>query len=177
MDAFLELHPGQLYLLVAPHPYGARLMNALAARLALSGPVRVLDGGNHFDVLAIARHIRCQIPHLDAVLKHIAIARAFTCYQMVTLLVQQRMDATPVLILDLLTTFCDESATPSERLRLLDQSLERLHCLSRQAPTIVSATPLPAAGQPGELLTRLENAASHICHFEIPAAVAQPRLL
>jgi hypothetical protein len=48
-----------------------------------------MDGGNRFDAHQIARYIRRQSSQLDAILGRIAIARAFTCYQMAALLAEQ----------------------------------------------------------------------------------------
>lgn len=178
MNALLNVHPGQWYLLVAPHSHGRKLMNALAARLALRGPVQILDGGNQFDGYSIARFLQRQGRGESACssLQRLTIARAFTCYQMVSLLTQQEATTAPVLILDLLATFCDESAPATERLRLLDQSLEQLQRLCAQASIVVSVSPLPA-GQPAELLTRLENRAGHCLYIETPAEPTQARLL
>jgi hypothetical protein len=175
MEQFLDLRRTQLSLLVAPRAFGRRLMNACVARLALAGPVRVLDGGNLFDVLAIARDIRRQTASLEAALKRVAIARAFTCYQMAVMLAQQPDGPTPVLILDLLSTYYDESVPLAARLRLLEQGVAQLQRLCRQAPLAVSATP-PPAGQPGELLARLEATADQVWRFELPVEPQQPRL-
>jgi hypothetical protein len=88
MESLLEVHPGHLYLLLAPRPFGRNAMNTLAAHLAVSGPLRVLDAGNWFDAYAIARLVRRQTAQLDQVLQNIRVARAFTCYQVLTLLEQ-----------------------------------------------------------------------------------------
>jgi hypothetical protein len=175
MEPLLDLRHEQLNLLIAPRAFGNRLMTACIARLALAGPVRVLDGGNLFDVLTIARSIRRQTASLEAVLKRVAVARAFTCYQMAVMLAQQADGPTPVLILDLLSTYYDESVPLAARLRLLGQSVVQLQRLSRQAPLAVSTTP-PPAGQPGDLLSRLEAAAGRVWHFELPVEPQQPRL-
>ena len=58
----------------------------LAAQLAAHGPLRVLDGGNQFNVYPVARAIRRQTPDLNAALQRIVLSRAFTCYQMVVML-------------------------------------------------------------------------------------------
>ena len=118
---------GGLYLLVAPPPAVDRLMDALAVRLALAAVGRgraeshlpylhILDGGNRFDLHAIARGIAGGMAvagtggpgsnasasagisdpgyregpggsvQVEAILQRISVARAFTCYQMEALL-------------------------------------------------------------------------------------------
>lgn len=61
-------------------------MLEMSALLALRGPVRVLDNGNSYNALYVARFIRQQTVRLDDALSRIAVARAFTCYQVITLL-------------------------------------------------------------------------------------------
>jgi hypothetical protein len=175
MTTLLELQPGQLCLLVAPRSFTGKVLNAFTAHLALKGPVQVLDGGNQFDVHTIARLIRRQTAQLETVLQCVAVARAFTCYQMIALLQQQPVSAVPVLVLDLLSTFCDENVSANERLRLLDQGLEQLQRLSRPAPVVVSVSPLPE-GQPAELMEHLETRAGRVWRFESQVEPVQPRL-
>ena len=176
-----DLFPGHLYLVLAARPVGRTLMNTFAARLALAGLLRVLDGGNAFDALLIARQVRRRTATLETVLGRLQVARAFTCYQMVAMLAQQPASGHPLLVLDLLATFCDESVPVAERARLLDQALVDLRRLSAAAPTAVSAVPrigdgadprLPL-GHPARLsaplpamLEHLEKAADQVLHLE-----------
>jgi hypothetical protein len=175
MDASIQLHPGQLYLILAPRSAGRKLANAFIARLALAGEVRVLDGGNLFDFHTIARSVRRETYELEAALERICVARAFTCYQMVALLVQTPTSQAPTLVLDLLSTFYDENVPLLERLRLLEQSLAQLRRLSQPAPVVVSAAGSPADPS-GELLARLETEADHVLRLEPPVQVVQERL-
>lgn len=94
-------------------------MMKLTAVCALQGPVRIVDGGNRFDAYQVARHLRRQTTHLEAALNRLTIARAFTCYQMVSLVARTPATAESTLVLDLLATFTDESVTVAESTRLL----------------------------------------------------------
>jgi len=186
----VPLRPGRLYLILAPRRLGRSLMNSFAARLALAGPVHVLDGGNGFDAHTIARQVRRQTAQLELALGRLRIARAFTCYQMVAMLSAQPATSQPLLVLDLLATFCDESVPQVERSRLLDQAILDLQRLSGPAPVAVSAAPwadgtaderLPlghparfAAPLPG-MLARLEDAASQVLRFVYPDGPIQGR--
>jgi hypothetical protein len=62
----------------------------LAARLALRGELRVLDGGNSFNAYTVARNLGRLVggggSALEEALQRIQVARAFTCYQVLTLL-------------------------------------------------------------------------------------------
>ena len=106
----LQPDTARLYLLIAPHPAVDRLMDALAVRLALaadaastlcegvlcrsrSAPgvyLHILDSGNRFDLHGIARGLAGSLAggslQVEAVLRRILVARAFTCYQAEALL-------------------------------------------------------------------------------------------
>jgi hypothetical protein len=98
-------------------------------REALRGPVMVMDAGNCFNPLRLTRDIRWRTLRLQQTLDQIKVARAFTCFQVVTLLEQTQIPEGPIFIMRLLTTFTDEMIAIKERLRLLRQveaHLERL---------------------------------------------------
>jgi hypothetical protein len=78
--------PGnQVMLVVAPHAANP-LMLELAARLAVEQPLRVLDGGNRFNVYPVAKAVRRCTARLEEALGRIILSRAFTCYQLQALL-------------------------------------------------------------------------------------------
>ncbi len=108
MDALSLPLSNRLLVLSAPHA-AVRWMLELAARLALSGPLRVLDGGNRFNVYPVARTIRRYSAELTAALARIELVRAFTCYQLAAMLQEMPADGRPLLVLDMLATFYDES--------------------------------------------------------------------
>jgi hypothetical protein len=96
--------------------------------------VVVLDGANRFDpytVSSLAR--RAWIPP-ERLLKSIRIARAFTCYQMATLMGEQltsllrREGAAElwVILLGPLTTFLDEDVSEREARPLFERSLRKI---------------------------------------------------
>jgi len=110
--------PCGLRLVIARHAAQPRMLE-LAARLAALGSLRVLDGGNQFNPLPVARTLRSLTLQLEPALAGIRISRAFTCYQALALLEQETLPNRPVLVLDLLSTFYDESVPLSEARRLL----------------------------------------------------------
>ena len=163
----LQLSPRQLHLVLAPHRAQRQMMTALTARLALTGKVRLVDAGNCFDGYGLARQLRQQTSYWQAALERVSVARAFTCYQVETLLTESVSDFSPVLVLNLLDTFYDENVRLTERLRLLEVSLDELRRLCRTASVAVSAG-FPTRDQPVELLEILTGAAGQVWSFEEP---------
>jgi len=161
MNALPNPSPGNLWLVIAPRA-GIKLLLELAARLALQGRLRVLDGGNCFNAYLVARALGSAIASwplassravqedgpgspaspLSEALSRIQVARAFTCYQVVTLLGETPASPDPTLVLDLLDTFYDENVSEVESRRLLDTSLGHLRRLSALA-LLLSAPGLP----------------------------------
>ncbi len=158
----------QLVVVMAPHA-AMPMMVEMSARLALNGSVRVLDGGNRFNVYPVAQAVRRLTPRLEETLSHITLSRAFTCYQVVALLEQTPSRAVPTLVLDILSTFLDESVTLEESMRLLKVCIDHLTRLSRSAPVVVSAKPLLtlSAGR-APLVDALLESASRTVVLETP---------
>jgi hypothetical protein len=175
MDNPLQLSPRQLHLVIAPHRAQRQMMTILIARLALTGQVRLVDAGNCFDGYGLARQLRQQTSYWQQALGRVSVARAFTCYQVETLLSESVSDFSPVLVLNLLDTFYDENVKLTERLRLLDVSLAELRRICRTASVAVSAS-LPKPNQPGELLEMLTAAAGQVWSYEEPQTLEPLRL-
>jgi len=140
-------------------------MLACIAHLALEQTVVVLDGGMLFSVyrIVMAAHGDTQI------LNHIRFARAFTCYQMVSLLERTPTEAAFVIVLDLLTAFQDENVSPGERIRLLKNCLPHLTRLSRVCGALVSVglfTGMPSESKP--LFSLLEQEAAKVYELQVP---------
>jgi hypothetical protein len=162
--------PNQILLVMGEHA-ATPWMLALAARLSLHHPVRVLDAGNRFNVYPVAHAIRLQ-PHnpYDA-LQRIRLSRAFTCYQVDTLLKEWQGTDPILLVFDLLATFYDESVDLAESQRLLLLVLARLNRLSQTMPVVVS-TRLPATicAERMVLFDLLKEQAGEI-RYELPGEV------
>jgi len=158
--------PTSNHLMLVIAPFAARTaMLDLAAELAAHGPLRVLDGGNQFNVYPVARAIRRQTPDLNAALQRIILSRAFTCYQMVVMLDEAAAApfSVPTLALDLLATFYDENVTLVESQRLLQGCLGQLKRLSQRVPVIVSARPpAPICQERAVLLDQLRQVTTQI---------------
>lgn len=153
-------------------------MLALAARIALHNPLRVLDGGNRFNAYVVAQELRRLRRRNPAeALARIRVARAFTCHQVLALLTATPPEPVPTLAIDILDTFYDESVPLDERLQLARQTAARLRLLSRHAAVIVSVRPPPPPHiDPTGLLDVLQDAADTAWMLELPAPQEQPRL-
>ena len=153
---------GSLWLVIPPWGTSSRaaseILLDLVARLVFRGSVRVVDGNNRFDAhycsRLIARNLHAglgrevQGKSLADLLGRIYIARAFTCYQMLTLLGEipagNQPGNPPTLVMDFLATFYDENVSVGEARRLLDVCLAHLRRLGRYAPVLVSTRPAPS---------------------------------
>jgi hypothetical protein len=99
--------------------------------------VIVLDGANRFDPYVVSSYARKALISPEKILKRIRIARAFTCYQMATLMGEKLisflgtihelpLQKIQVILLGPLTTFLDEDAPEREVRPLFERSLKRM---------------------------------------------------
>lgn len=146
MDNIVPLHAGTWKLFLAPKSQRSKVLT-LIGRLAEKNSVLVLDGGNNFNAYHVAR-----IAHGHSeILGRISISRAFTCYQMLSLLDATSASGETILLLDFLATFYDENVPFVDRSRLLKIALLHIQRLSRNNGLLVvvhpSAVPSPQVTQ------------------------------
>ena len=142
MDLLPCLKPGTLIVSLVPHTRHTPIIPDLIAELALRGPVNVLDGGNCFPAYHIAQLIRRKSLQVEAISRHIFVQRAFTCYQMVSLLENTAAFGYPHIILDMLSTFQDDQINNNEADRLLNICLSHVERLRLSAPVVVTLEPV-----------------------------------
>jgi hypothetical protein len=157
---------GRILLLVSPDALAGELF-VIIARLALQGPMCVLDGGNSFQGYSLARALRQSTADIAAPMQRVQLSRAFTCYQVSALfehmLAGQDFAPYPVLVLDFLATFYDQDVRVAERSRLLRGCIRQLQALARRVPVAVwvrqrSVIPQEALG----FLDIVQNAAGQV---------------
>lgn len=165
MNAIQALSLKQVGALLLPRRK-ARDMLALAADLALHAPLRVVDGGNLFNALLLSRMIRRKTSHVIQTLNRIYISRAFTCYQMEAMLAELTTPGSPLLVMDLLSTFYDESVSDEQSQRLLHNCLAHLKRASGVVPVLVSVSPPRQAGKRPFLLETLLEGIDHVWQWE-----------
>ncbi len=147
MNILPSIRTGTLTVALAPHS-ARETMSALIAELALRGPVTVLDAGNRFMAYCIAQLIRRKSLDVERISKRIFLRRAFTCYQVVSLLAGTHAFPHPHIILDLFQTFHDDQVSVPECRRLLNTCLKEIDRLRFVAPIVISLAPAPVSGKP-----------------------------
>lgn len=164
--------PNELMVVYGVHAGAGRLLD-LAARLALHGQVYLLDCGNRSNMYHVARALRPLTRDPAAALKNICLSRAFTCYQVLALLGKvQLFTGIPVLVLDFLSTFLDESVQAGECAFLFEKTLKRVLRVSQFAPVVVSVKPLLSiSAERAGLLAQLKERAAHFWE-EVPEMAA-----
>ena len=114
------------------------------ARLGEAEAVRILDAGNRFNAYTVARAARGR----PEVLNRITVSRAFTCYQVLSLLESTPALPVPFVVLDMLSTFYDEAVNAGERKRLLRECIDHLDRLAGVPATRVAKTADGCSKQP-----------------------------
>ena len=175
----------RLMLFWGAHTPTRTLLIALTALAAQGHELRAFDGGNRFDGYFVARMARRFTsgdspidPH--AVLNRIRLSRAFTCFQLAELIENTPVSSEPLFVLDLLSTFYDESVPLRETKRLLSITLAHLKRLASSGPVIVGARePRSLVKERWILLDQLQIAADNAWLLRAPESSEplQPRLL
>ena len=156
------------------------LLASLTVLAARGHPVRIFDGGNRFDGYFVARLARRLSPDPHSVLARLQLSRAFTCFQMAELIENTATSTDPLFVLDLLTTFYDESVPLRDVERLLASVIANLKRLASVGPVIVGARePRLLVKERWTLLDRLQVASDVAWLLRAPeeSAMVQPTLL
>jgi len=178
MEPTLTLKPGDLILSLDAYKSQKLVINDLVVQAAFQSPVWVLDGGNRVAPYHFARRIRQLTPDIYPILNRIQIARAFTCFQVITLLAQTQYPEGVVFILDILNTFEDEVIPTHQRNFLLGQVLTHIARLQSTAAvclTIGRSETLELL--PEQMLAQLQKRASRILQPVIPVLSNELKLL
>ncbi len=166
MDLLPRLKPGSLIVSLAPHTRHSSIIPEIIAELALRGPVTVLDGGNCFPAYHVAQLIRRKSTQVNAISRRIFVQRAFTCYQIVSLLENVPALGYPIIILNLLASFQDEQIQPAEADRLLALCLSHIERLRLSAPVLITLEPV--------ILAEKENLLKRVCERADEVFLFQP---
>lgn len=149
LDPFLgEFKSGTVCLIEGNHPFIAEVLSLLSinAVTQLGKPVVYVDGGNSIDPYLMATLARRSGVRPAAVLSHILVARAFTAYQLDTI-ISERLDA----VLDqaqpgLLVVACitdlllDRAVVEKEALAILRRCVARIETSTRDRQVISVVT-------------------------------------
>lgn len=120
----------------------------------------------------VAKELRRLTNDPAAAMNRISISRAFTCYQVEALLNSVRsFQHAPILILDLLATFFDESVCDGEIQRLYANSLNFLREISQSNLILIGAKGIPARAQKrAGMMVELRDIADDFIIQEAPLA-------
>jgi hypothetical protein len=148
----------------------------LVAYLAMLGPVKVLDAGNHFDTIKVAYAIRRVTSDLYTATERTYIVRSFTCIEAVKALQQMEAGA-PVIIIDLLATFYDDAVSDRRSTILVQECINQIRRLKAGGPVVASARQGAAKGSPRvELFSQLIAAADLVETEPAPDLSQQARM-
>ena len=145
--------------------YGSHAVSSLASLLCiraqlppqlggLGSNVVFIDGANTFRLYHITRLARLHQLDPKQVLDRIYISRAFTAYQMTSLIMQKLEDAVKncnsklVIISDVAAMFLDKDVEDEEAKRIYSQVTTRLSNFTREQQVIVVATYPPHIDSP-----------------------------
>lgn len=173
MNILPILHTGKLIVITTSHETREQI-TVLTAELALRGAVTILDGGNRLAAYQTIRMLRKRTHKIEEAANRIFVRRAFTCYQMLTLLENSPPLQQPYIVQDIFATFYDENVELKEVDRLLDRCLVQLDRLRLTGPVVITMKPHPDRSF---LLERLLAKADHVFELEIPyPVISQPAL-
>jgi hypothetical protein len=175
MNILPVLQTGKLIVLCGTDSARAESMT-LIAELGLRGPVTILDGGNRYQPRRVALLLGRQTTDIRTAANRLFGRRAFTCYEMNTLLGTTPSLSCPCVILDLLNTFYDDHVPIHEAERLLHSCLEQIERLRLTAPVVVTLGP-PLADERAFLVERVCEQADEVFVREAPLPqMTQPAL-
>ena len=139
MDILPALAQGRLCLAVIHPAMGHAWLMEPMASLAERGPIQVIDGGNHFNAYRLAKAIGGHGLDPTPVLRQVFVSRSFACHQLAACLSLVTSRPLPLIVLDFLATFQDESVPLHERRKLFNVCLWRLRQISRTGPILITA--------------------------------------
>lgn len=175
MDILPVLKTGKLIVIYTLDAARTESM-ALIAELGLRGAVTIMDGGNRYRPYQVATLLRRKTVDISTAANRLFSRRAFTCYEMNTLLNSTPSLNQPYLILDLLNTFYDDHVPAYEADRLLKSCLAQIQRLGLSGPVVVTLAP-PLAEERGFLLEQVCRQADEVIVKEVPICQStQPAL-
>lgn len=137
--------------------------------------VIVLDGANRFDPYMASSFARKALIPPEKLLKRIRIARAFTCYQMATLIEERlvsllkqkggitQQQKTWVILLGLITPFLDEDVSEREVRPLFERSQRKIEEMAARAiPFFLFQPSNPPSTQGGYRRPEPDDGAGHV---------------
>lgn len=161
-----------LYLLLVPMSSGTKLMHALIGRMAVAGPVYVLDGGPFLDLKKIQFSSHRFSLDAEAMRLRITPIRYQSFAGLENLLMDFRPQQT-VFVLGLAETLCGEDLSGLDRLDHLQSLAGIFQNIAQRAPVVVSADPGVFARYAADF-EHLSRIAHQVWRFQLPALLQPP---
>src|SRR5258707_4877707 len=175
MNILPILRTGKIIVIQGPGAASQESMT-LIAELGLRGPVTILDGGNRYNPNKVAILLGRKTLNITTAANRLFSRRAFTCYEMNTLLWTTPHLHQPYVILDLLNTFYDDHTPVYEVCRLLKSCMGQINRLQLSAPVVITLAP-PMVEERAFLVDEVCEKADQVFTFEAVAPqVSQPAL-
>ena len=175
MNILSTLQTGKLIVVYAADVARTESMT-LIAELGLRSAVTILDGGNRYRPYQVANLLRRKTVDASLAANRLFSRRAFTCYEMETLLASTPALNQPYVILDLLSTFYDDHVPNDEVYRLLTSCLGHIQRLVLSGPVVLTLT-TPQTEERTFLLEQVCRQADEVLVKEAPICDAtQPAL-
>jgi len=173
LTAFDELMgpllPGSIYLLAGRTPLTSEVIDRLLVRAAMAGTTAYyIDGGHGADPFAMARVLRLQRTDPRRPLEKVMVARAFTAYQMDSMILPglpalgEPPDLLVVSSMDSLLS--DPEVDREEAMGMLANWFEALESTAARGSCVILAA--HGGGKEGEFLTRMSEHCSSWASFK-----------
>jgi hypothetical protein len=141
----------------------------IADALGMEGALRLILGSNRYSLNYLPVQVASRQIDIYKVLNQIQVSRAETCYQMLDVLETTQASQTPLMIVELLSTFYDVNLSDKEVDGILSRCLVEIHRLGR-GPLLITAD--NDARRPG-LMEKLLNSADFLLEM-VPDANEHP---
>jgi hypothetical protein len=168
--------PGQIYLVAGngrsiwPHT------QMIADVLGILGPLRIILGGNRYKLDYLPVLLGRRVIDIYTILNQIKVSRAETCYQMLDALQKTPGDSTPLIVMELLSSFYDENLSSEEVTGVLNSCVAAIIRLSKSTPIIITADPDTRRPHLIDLLYKLADGVVEMVPNDEPKDKAQPNL-
>jgi len=175
MNILPVLKTGKLIVVYAPGAACQESMT-LIAELGLRGAVTIMDGGNRYRPYQVTMMLRRKTVDVTTAANRLFSRRAFTCYEMNTLLWSTPPLSQPYVILDMLNTFYDDHIPVNESCRLLKSCLSQINRLQLSAPVVITLAP-PLVEERAFLVEQVCERADQVLTLEVSSPqITQPAL-
>jgi len=157
-DLFGPMHPGSIYLLVGRTALNRHIIDRLAVLSASRGDATYyIDGAHRADPFSMARVLRLQRQDPRPVLERIRIARAFTAYQMDSLVresLTELQELPEILIVTAMDSLLSDPEVDREEAKAMVQNCmaSLIDIAKKGACVVISAT---GGSRESELLARI----------------------